>query len=81
MMKAVGAATACQPMGASRGQQSMRTDKVGFDKGIGARNRSIDVALGSKVHQGIDVIICQGLMDQHTVADITLYKMQLPCCL
>ncbi len=59
----------------------MGTDEVGFDKGIRARNRSINVTLGGEVHQGIDVIICQGLIDQRTVADIALYKMQLPRCL
>ena len=56
----------------------MGAHQVGLNKRIRPCYRAINVTLGSKVHQSIDVIIHQGLADSTSIADVALYKVQLP---
>ena len=77
MVKAVGPARPLQPALPGGGQQSVGAHQVGAYESVGAADRAVDMALGGKVHDGVNIMLGQGLADLLAVADIPLDEHQL----
>ena len=54
----------------------MRADDIGFDKYIGAVNRTIHMRFSREVHQRIDSLFAQQGFDQRGIANIAFHKTQ-----
>jgi hypothetical protein len=61
-----------QPHAARRAQQHMSPDDVGLDESVGAENRAIDMGLRGKVHDRVDALLPQQLLDERTVGDVAV---------
>src|SRR4051812_2922208 len=55
----------------------MRPEDVGFDKGSGSCDRTVDVGFRREVHQRIDALSAQQLCDQLLVADVAVYETEV----
>ena len=74
-MKAMGLAAAAQPCRACCRQQGVSANHVGLNKGIGACDRAIYMALGGEMHQRIHFIVRQCLGDGICVANVTMHEV------
>ena len=55
----------------------MSADDVGLDEGVGALDRAVDVRFGGEVHDGVDALLAQQLLDQRGIADIAVDESEL----
>ena len=57
-------------------QQGVRTDDVGVDEGVRAGNRSVHMALCSKMNHGVYTMLLHQFFKQHFVADGALDEIK-----
>ena len=55
----------------------MRAHYIGFNKRIRPRDRAVYMALSSKMHHGIDIVLAQRLQHAIIVADVSVDKTEL----
>jgi hypothetical protein len=58
-------------------EQRVRADHVRLDEGVRTVNGPIDVRLGSEMHDGIDFLTTQQLLDQLAIANISADEAEL----
>ena len=63
-----------QPKLPGRLEQGESADDIGLDEGLRADNGSVHVRLSREMHDGIDMVAPQQLVDQGPVADVALDK-------
>ena len=62
------------PVGARGFQQAQGSHHIGLDEVFRAMDRAIHMAFGRKVHDGAGLVFGQQLVQQCTIADITLHE-------
>ena len=65
---------AVQPVLTSRHQQVVRADHIRLDESVRLMNRTIDVRLRSKMHDGVDVSSAHYRIDHGGVENIAVYE-------
>ena len=65
-----------EPVLPGRLEQGVRAHDIGLDKGIRPGDRTVDVAFGGEVHQGIDAIFTQGGQHRLVIADVRVHEVE-----
>src|SRR5512142_390081 len=55
-------------------EEHVRAVDIRADKGIGVENGAIDMGLGCKIDEGVDLVLAHRLLDGRHVADITAHE-------
>ena len=58
-------------------EQAVGADDIGFDKGVGAGDGAVDVALGGEMDDGVDEMAAQQLLGQRLVANVAMHEMEV----
>ena len=74
MVEAMRLPAARQPHAARGLQKAVGAEDVGVDEGVRPGDRTVNMALGGKMHDGGDVALAQQLFDQRGVADVAHHQ-------